>query len=389
MSEIENLFDRISQNVDEGRIPESLDLLAEHFRTRKKFPELFETLKAAIRYRLGLPLFYRGEPDDLTTDQQDLLEDQLLDACREVGTALLKQGDIAQGWVYLQPLPDRDHVTKLVEQLDVTESNIDEIIEIALGQWAAPEFGYRLLLDQRGTCNAITFYDTQVFAQSDIVQRELAGILVDHVYRELCENVARCIQENEECRDLSQQSLEMLIADRDWLFANCGHHLDVTHLASVMRIARICDDPPTLKKALELADYGCQLDEQLDLVGDPPFEQNFADHKLFFQALIGIDVQKSIGHFASKAASVDIENAGLVVQQVVINLLHRTGNSEQAIQHAIQISNQLDPNELATLLIQIAGNRKDFETIMEYFHRKRDLLSYSLAAVKREESDRS
>ncbi len=384
MVESEGLFDRISMHINQGRIAESLDILEEHYRQERKFPELFEVLKSRIRFRLGLPLIYRGGPEPLTAEQQQQLETELLRACQEVGTAMLDEGQIAQGWVYLQPLSDQDLVRSLIEQVDVHDDNVDEIIEIALGQGAAPAFGFQLLLERQGTCNAITFFDTQLFAQPESVRRSLAGLLVNHIYRETCRNVRHCIHERERSVNaVDEDQLPALIKNRRWLFDQCGHHLDVTHLVSVLRIARICDERDVLTRALQMAEYGCQLDDQLRLPGEPPFRQPFKDHRLFFQALLGIETEAALQHFARQAESAKVEIDGPACRHVLMELLHRTGNAKRAIDQAMCLRDQMDELEFSDLLMQLADDSTAIDRIICHFRDQGTPLHFALALIRK------
>ena len=114
-----------------------------------------------VRRQLGLSVLYQETPDELDGDQQRQLEDGLLAACREVGTLLVKSGELQQGWMYLQPVGDRTLNEKLIRSIPITDDNIDALIETSVSQGAAPEYGYELLLKHYGTCNGITTFDTQ------------------------------------------------------------------------------------------------------------------------------------------------------------------------------------------------------------------------------------
>jgi len=50
-----------------------------------------------------------------------------------------------------------------------------------------------------------------------------------------------------------------------------AYHTDVSHLASIVRIAPLLSDPSTIALAIELTDYGCKLSGRHVYDGDPPF----------------------------------------------------------------------------------------------------------------------
>ena len=63
------------------------------------------------------------------------------------------------------------------------------------------------------------------------------------------------------------------ITGRDWLFDDGNYHIDVSHLAAVVRFARFL--PPEsagLPVVLELCEYGKRLSPQFQFPADPPFD---------------------------------------------------------------------------------------------------------------------
>ena len=106
-------FDELQRISEESGVEKSLDFLEHHFRKDKDFFKLFEVMKMRCRHQLGLPLIYSQQPDDLTPPQQRELEDRLLAACREVGTLFFESGMIEEGWMYLQPVGDKQLNEKL------------------------------------------------------------------------------------------------------------------------------------------------------------------------------------------------------------------------------------------------------------------------------------
>ena len=327
------VFDKLQTIVDDQGVSDALQFLIEHFRETKHPHQLFEALKMKVRLELGLPLLYGQVPDNLDDDCQRALEEGLLDACREVGTELIRSGQIREGWMYLQPLGDRQLIKQLFAELVVDESNLDDVIEIGLSQGADPELGYRLVLKEFGTCNAITTFDTQVVQFERPVQRKLAAQLINHVYAELVGNVKNHIAEKEGDSELSDH-LRELISTRDWLTAAGGHHIDTTHLASLMRIGRCVEQPAELQKMVELAEYGQRLDADFHYAGGPPFENTYADHLVFYRALTGTDVDDAIEHFHQKIESTDEAQFGTIAIECLIDLLHRLGRSDEALQLA-------------------------------------------------------
>ena len=137
----------------------------------------------------------------------------------------------------------------------MTDENVEAIIQIAAAQGLAPELGFQLVLDRFGTCSSITTFESMLAGQSLETRRGPAALLVKHIHKELSERIADCIAEehDEQAEELGILGVRILIDGRDWLFEGLGHHIDTTHLASTVRIAKILDDPAVIKEAIELA----------------------------------------------------------------------------------------------------------------------------------------
>ena len=137
-------FDQVIQiATDEGR-SQAIAFLVDRFRSEKNFFELFEMLKIQIRHDLGLPIMHGEQHEKLDEKKNRLLEDRLLEACREVGSALVRQGRLQDGWMYLQPIGDRQYLRQLFESVKINEENTDLLIDICLGQGIAARIGLRL-----------------------------------------------------------------------------------------------------------------------------------------------------------------------------------------------------------------------------------------------------
>src|SRR4051794_8175536 len=97
-----------------GGASAALDQLAARLREEKKYHELFEALKMKVRHELRLPLLpVESNSDALPEATRDKLEDGLVEACRQVGELLLKDGKIREGWMYLRPVGDKASAAKL------------------------------------------------------------------------------------------------------------------------------------------------------------------------------------------------------------------------------------------------------------------------------------
>ena len=375
-------FEELQRIASESGVEKSLDFLEHHFRRDKEYFKLFEVLKMRCRQRMGLPLMYTQQPDDLDESQQRELEDGLLSACREVGTLFFKAGQIQEGWMYLQPVGDKALNHKLIQSIEPDEENIDAIIEIAVSQGGAPALGYELLLKHYGTCNGITTFDTQAVRFERGVQREMAQKLLHHLHAELMENVRYSIKESGNSCE-ADASLDELMQAFPELTENGAHHIDTTHLSSIMRIARLLEDRQDIEIANQLATYGRSLAEDFQYPGAPPFEDTYVDHGFYFSALLGEQVDEAIAHFEGKTQTVKPEEHGPVADETLVDLLVRVGRNDEALRIATE---RLMGNEesmgIAPSAFEIAQTTQQFGRLMDCFRSQDDLLGFAVALLK-------
>ena len=92
----------------------------------------------------------------------------------------------------------------------------------------------------------------------------------------------------------------LLLEDRPWLFTDDGYHIDISHLAAVVRMSLLVPDRDVMTLAVDLTEYGRRLSPRLVFDGPPPFEKIFEDHGIYLRALLGQDVGPAIAHFRGK-----------------------------------------------------------------------------------------
>lgn len=385
MADDPNTFKQLETIANEQDVPAALEWLGDHFREQGDFQQLFEARKMAVRHRLGLSLLYESQPDQLDENAQHQLEEGLLDTCREVGTLMIQQGDIRDGWLYLQPVGDRQSAEELLNNIPVTDENIETLIEVGLFEGAAPELGYQLLLQHQGTCNAITTFERDCGRLDKPTRQLLAGLLVRHLYRELVENIRGHIEKHEQ-KMPDSLSLVELLDGRDWLTAGGNHHIDTTHLASVTRIGQIVDHPDELKMLFEFTRYGQALDSDFHYEGEPPFEQSYVDYGIFYHALATREaaaIGDAVQHFSKKTKAIDRAQFGAIAFEVLVDLLFRAGKHQQAIDvYAEQLYGADDLSGLAPHIFELAQTATQLATTAQFFEDKNDLLGYSVSLLK-------
>ncbi|MFK7770210.1 MAG: hypothetical protein AB8B55_23570 [Mariniblastus sp.] len=380
-----SVFDELTRLCNESGIEKSLDFLEHHFRRDKEYFKLFEVLKMRCRHRIGLPIIYSDTPDELDEGQQRELEDALIGACREVGTLFFKAGKLQEGWMYLQPVGDKTLSEKLIRSIPPDEDNTDAIVDVAITQGAAPIYGYQLMLKHYGTCNGITTYDTQAGRFDKATEKGMARELLHHLYEELVANIRYAIGENnpDKADAASKQNLAELMNSHPDLTVNGAHHIDTTHLASLMRIARAVDDPQDLELACQLAKYGTGLAEDFCYPGSPPFENTYQDHLVYFRALVGKDVDEAVAHFEKKITADASEEFGPVVEETFVDFLVRLGKTEQAISFATEkLLGKHDSLGIAPNVLNFASTSSELKKLMEYYQAENDLLGFGVCLLK-------
>src|SRR5206468_12946753 len=89
-----------------------------------------------------------SEPESLTEQQRTKREDGLIAACREVGAALLAEGKIREGWMYLRPVGDKAEAANLLGSIEPTDENYEDLIEVCLHEGIDIGRGYGLVIER-------------------------------------------------------------------------------------------------------------------------------------------------------------------------------------------------------------------------------------------------
>lgn len=382
MPSVDSEFDQLQEALDQGGVDAALDQLSNYLRENKNFHELFEALKMKVRHRLGLPLTYSDSGDELDEAVRTSLENGLLDACRDVGTLLLREGAVREGWMYLRPVGDRAAAAAELSKVAANEDNIEELIEVALHEGVDTKRGFGLVLEHHGTCNAITTYESVIARQSTEAQQAAAGLLVEHVHSELLATVKADIAQ-QQGSEPTGTTLKELVADRDWLFGEHSYHLDTTHLASTVRFSRLLEGEQQLRLALDLTEYGRRLSTQFQYKGDQPFEDIYPSHAIYLRALLGVEVDEAIAFFRKQSETLDpAEHGGLPVEAYV-QLLDRLDRHEEAINALLDFV-QKQPEAAAQaipLMLELSQKAGKFDQLANFCRNRNDVLGFATALL--------
>ncbi len=407
-------FEDLQRGMQDISPAELLAQLSQSLERDQQYSAWFEALKLQARFELGLEPWNMGQAEDLSPDVQRQLEDRLVDACRTVGERLLAAGRIAEGWMYLRPVGDAAWAEQLVRGIAVTDDNVEQVIEVAVGHGVAPAYGFGLLLQRMGTCNAITAFDSQL-AQAPLEQRQqAAAALVCHLYEELRRQV---LQHGQRCVAASQaevaaasmtetavgifqaaagdESIDLidLLQACPALLANDNYHIDTSHLSSVVRIGRIVDDVAVQHLAWQLCDYGQRLAKLYQPQGEPVFEPYYVAHQTYYEIVMGQgDEQQGMAFFrqrraeltaAAQSPSVLSLEGQIYATDVLVELLMRRQRYAEAIEVlADQLRNcgEHQRSRWTALLFQCCRLADDFVPMQQLCQGFGDAFGFGLAA---------
>lgn len=381
----EATFEEFESRLSADGTDAAIEVLTKQFESDGDYFQLFEMLKLRCRHRLGLSLLPTSAND--AGDKLDELETGLLQACREVGTLLFRAGKPEQGWVYLQPVGDRELANRLLKEVPVTDENRDSIIDLGLGQNIAPAYAFEIMLKAYGTCNAITTIDVRAnqggFSAGDL--EAIAEILLNYFYEDLLTSVRNEVAQRTEAAD-TNSTLGVLLEQHPWLVTETGHHVDATHLNSIMRIARHVQSPKHFQMARDLCRYGQRLADDFKYAGDPPFESTYDDHEPFFSGLLNEGTAAAIEHFEKKLAQCEGFDKTNVAD-VFVAWLVRIGRHDLAFEVALEHDVGAEALGIAPSIFEIANTRELKQRLMEHFKSTGDLLGFAICKLQLKEGE--
>jgi hypothetical protein len=388
----ESAFSSFDNVLHQSGTGASLEYLKEHFLQQQDYHKLFEILKMQVRQTLDLPVVYDPEKEkELSEEINRKLEDGMMVACREVGQHLFRAGRPEEGWMYLQPVGDRAFTKRLLHEVPVNEQTQPAIVEIGLGNGVDPEYGFRLMLEEHGVCNAITTIDVKI-GHGELDQKSLSAVcvvLLEYFYRDIVEKVQLDVTQREDqdkANTITEtiESLGELLDRHSWIVTETGHHVDATHLSSVVRLSRNVSLPKHLEMARDLARYGSRLPEDFQYPGDTPFESTFADHLVWFQGLLDEcekDVQDAIDLLNSKSEKCHELELPMVVETLV-DFLVKANRPAEALEVALErLAGKFEPVGVAPGLFEIATTDELRERLSRFFEEKGDLLGYAVCGL--------
>lgn len=376
------VFDELESRLAAGGISAVFASLAEQLKGQQRYHELFDVLLMRSRHALGLPAMSSTSLDDLADPLRTQVEEAYLAACREVGQLFLAKEQLRDAWMYLRPLGEKALMAEALAKATPSDENLQDLVEIALHEGVAPALGFELVLNHYGTCNAITTYEGAIAGRAAADQQAAARLLLDQVHRDLVGNVRADIA-RQQGTDPEATTLAELVADRDWLFAENNYHIDTTHLAAVVRFARVLTDRDALELAYDLTEYGRRLSRQFQFAGDEPFTDMYPSHALFFAAQLGRQVDEALTYFRERARAADVHQQGTAAVEVYITLLARLRRYDEAIAATLEL---VPPGTRTTgfapSLFELSRSAGDYQALLTACRERGDLVGYAAGLVE-------
>jgi len=379
----DEIYDELLKARESGDVEATLTRLADHLRENHQYHDLFDVRLMQARRKQGLPLIWTKTLEQIPEPQRTAVEDASLEACREIGAAMLDVGRVREAWMYLRPTGDKTEIAAKLEQLVKEDESLSEdVIDIALNEGLSPRLGFELMLNNYGLCNAITTFDQQMLGRPKDQRREVVQLLVRFIHAELMHALRGDVRQ-QQGSEPTETTLADLVRDRDWLFENDNYHVDATHLQSVVRFAVILDDAESLRLARDLTEYGRRLGPSYQYPGRAPFEDTYVQHALFFSALLGEQVDEAVAYFKSQAdAALEEEDVNPI--EVYVSLLARLGRTAEAIDETARL---LKPgkrsSDLAPSLQELAQTSGDYDRLMKVSRERGDLLGFAAGLLSK------
>jgi hypothetical protein len=389
-------FDRLQARCAADGVDAMLDELAASLAARRRWHAVFDVRLMQARVALGLAP--TGDIGPLPPDQRERLDERSLAACREVGWPLLEEGHVAAAWMYLRAAAEPAQVSAKLAELaagfqdgpdgddEEAQRRLHDLVGIALWEGVDPALGIRLVIRTQGTCNSITAYEQAVSRLPATRQQAAAAVLVEHLHHELCMNLAADLERRGiplPAAHATAPSIVALLDAAGGLSGDPSVHVDVSHLQSVLRIARVCTDEPTIRRCHELACYGCRLPEDVTYPGEPPFENVAEASRLFYGAQLGSDVAAAIGFFRAEALKARIEEAGTLPADTLVVLLRRLGRSAEALHAAVErpagegMPSTMPASGMLPSLVELATAAGDFEPLRRVCRERGDEITFA------------
>lgn len=369
-----------------------LDRLIAELEDRGEFRALLDAQLLRARHELGLPAVLDGPLSSLPEPARTQYEDRYIAALRSIGHKILASGDLLAAWPYFRVIGEKEPIFQALESYNPADGDerIGHVIDVAFQQGVHPRRGFELILGQFGVCSAISAFEG--LPPEEPLRAHCAQLLVRQLHDQITTNLRAEISRRGQPSPPAGATILALITGRPWLFAEDAYHVDVSHLASVVRMSPLLTDLATLDLAIGLTDYGRNLSQLHRHEGEPPFEHLYEDHSVFLRALRGQGVEAAIAHFRSKlpvlgAAGDEEGPSDPQPAQILVRLLVRLGRIDSAIEVAAEHLAGMPESALSCpSLPQLCLQAGRPDRLAQSAREQGDLVQYAAALLAQEKS---
>lgn len=352
------------------------DKLCAHLREAGDYQALFYALLLKKRVQLGVSPFPTGPAADLPESTHAEYEQAIREAGREVGHIYLKRNELAKAWGFFRMLGEPDPVKAALEAYTPGEDDDTyAVVDIAWQQGVYPTKGFDLVLARNGICSAITMVGGADLSRTPDVRDHCVKGLVRALYDQLKERLTNDLSARG-VKVPADASVREIITGRDELFTDDAYHVDTSHLSSVVQFAMHLPPCRETELATELCEYGAKLSPNLQGDTHPPFENGYADYKVYLDIVADRNREAGIEHFKAKLPAAK-EMGNTLPAEVLVNLLLRLDRLPDAVAIAKKNLADVGEQELSCPpLAELARRAKDYETLASSAAQNGDAVTY-------------
>jgi hypothetical protein len=381
----DDAFAMLEDSFRTGGPAATFELLIDRLAAAGDYRSLLDALLLKARHELGLELVTTGPLAELPEPARTQYEEKYVAAIRLVGSKYLELGDIPTAWAYFRAIAENEPVARAIRSYTPTDNDerLGAVIEVAFNHGVEPHRGFGLILERYGTCPAISAFE-QLPPHDQALRAVCAERLVRHLHGELVANLRSEIAGRGQPLPPQGTSIAQLVDGRSWLFADDSYHIDVSHLAAVVRMSTIVQELGVIALAADLTEYGRRLSPRLVFEGHPPFEQIFDDHRIYLRAVLGHDVETAIAHFQAKVdEALRLDGDGSISAQALVNLLVRLERLATAIDVAAAHLVGISESVLACPTVaQLCQRARDPARLARVARQHGDLVNFAAAVLQ-------
>jgi hypothetical protein len=328
------------------------------------------------RVELGVSPFPTGPAAELPTQVHATYEEAIRHAGRTVGQLYLDRDDIFKAWGFFRMLGEPEPVKQALEKYQPgPDDDTYGLVDIAWHQGVHPTRGFDLILDRNGICSAITMVGGADLSRNPDVRDYCIKRLVRALHSQLKERITNDF-DSRGVHIPKEATIGQMLTGQEDLFADDVYHIDVSHLNSVVQFA--CQLPPCEELALarELCEYGERLSPNLRGDHHPPFENGYADYKVYLDIVAGRDADEGLAHFQKKLPTA-AEAGDTFPAEVLVNLLVRIDRLPDAVAVAQQYLSNTEGRELSCpSLTELARRAANYPALADAAKTNGDPVTY-------------